>query len=322
MMLDYQVYADGAVTDAGEDAEGARRVREDGDFVWIRMFDPTPTELRHLAASYDLPELAVEDALQAHQRPKLERYDSGGFMVLKPAVYDDDEEEISLGEIDVFWGPTYVITVRHGAVGRLSTVTRRLSTDPELAGLGPMAVVYAVADSVVDAYAPVVRELERDIDQIERDVFDDAAQPPTERIYALIREVLDFQRATASLLLPLEDLAAGRVRGVVPELAHAFRDVADHARLVQERSQGFSELLNGALQANLALIGLQENRDQRKISAWAAIALVPTIIGGIWGMNVPSLPLGETDVGFPVLITIMAGVSGYLYWRLRRNSWL
>ena len=322
MMLDYQVYADGAVTDAGEDAEGARRVREDGDFVWIRMFDPTPTELRHLAASYDLPELAVEDALQAHQRPKLERYDSGGFMVLKPAVYDDDEEEISLGEIDVFWGPTYVITVRHGAVGRLSTVTRRRSTDPELAGLGPMAVVYAVADSVVDAYAPVVRELERDIDQIERDVFDDAAQPPTERIYALIREVLDFQRATASLLLPLEDLAAGRVRGVVPELGHAFRDVADHARLVQERSQGFSELLNGALQANLALIGLQENRDQRKISAWAAIALVPTIIGGIWGMNVPSLPLGETDVGFPVLITIMAGVSGYLYWRLRRNSWL
>lgn len=323
MIVDFQIVeADGDVVARGDSFDEAMAQRRDGAYVWIRVFDPNPGEVRELATTFGLPELAVEDATTAHQRPKLERYEDTLFVVLKPAMYDDAQETITLGEIDLFVGTDFVISVRHGDVGTLDPASRRLARDPELAAHGPAAVLYAVADDVVDRYMPVVRELERDIDQIERQVFDTDEQPPTERIYALVREVLDFQRATFSLLRPMEDLANGRIDGVSHELAHSFRDVADHARLAHERAASFRTLLDSALQANLALIGLQENRDQRKISAWAAIALVPTIIGGIWGMNVGGIPLAGTPAGFALLAAIMASVSAYLYWRLRRNDWL
>ncbi|WP_108666461.1 magnesium and cobalt transport protein CorA [Euzebya rosea] len=323
MIVDFQIVeADGDVVARGDSFDEAMAQRRDGAYVWIRVFDPNPGEVRELATTFGLPELAVEDATTAHQRPKLERYEDTLFVVLKPAMYDDAQETITLGEIDLFVGTDFVISVRHGDVGTLDPASRRLARDPELAAHGPAAVLYAVADDVVDRYMPVVRELERDIDQIERQVFDTDEQPPTERIYALVREVLDFQRATFSLLRPMEDLANGRIDGVSHELSHSFRDVADHARLAHERAASFRTLLDSALQANLALIGLQENRDQRKISAWAAIALVPTIIGGIWGMNVGGIPLAGTPAGFALLAAIMASVSAYLYWRLRRNDWL
>ncbi|AXV09498.1 Magnesium and cobalt transport protein CorA [Euzebya pacifica] len=323
MIVDFQIVeADGDVVMRGDSFDEAMAHRRNGAYVWIRVFDPNPGEVRELATTFGLPELAVEDATTAHQRPKLERYDDTLFVVLKPAMYDDAEESITLGEIDLFVGPDFVISVRHGDVGSLDPASRRLAREPELAAHGPPAVLYAVADDVVDRYVPVIRELERDIDQIERQVFDADEQPPTERIYALVREVLDFQRATFSLLRPMEDLANGRIDGVSTELTHSFRDVADHARQTHERAANFRALLDSALQANLALIGLQENRDQRKISAWAAIALVPTIIGGIWGMNVGGIPLAGTPAGFALLAAIMASVSAYLYWRLRRNDWL
>ncbi len=322
MLLGWHVYDDGEEVDSGTSLAEALAARHDGDFVWIRMGEPRPNEVRQLTVAFGLPELAVEDAMQAHQRPKLERYGDTSFVVLKPALYDDESESISLGEVHVFHGPDFVISIRHGDSAPLDDVKRRLDVGREICELGSAAVLYTIADQIVDAYVPVVRGLERDIEQIEREVFDVDVQAPTERIYALIREVLEFQRATASLLLPLEDLANGRVAGIEPGLSPYFRDVADHARLVHERTSGFRELLDGALQANVALIGLQENRDQRKISSWAAIALVPTIIGGIWGMNVDALPLQHWFLGFPFLLVLMVSVSGYLYWRLHRNDWL
>ncbi|MGI9018199.1 MAG: magnesium and cobalt transport protein CorA [Euzebya sp.] len=322
MLLGWFVYADGKEVDSGTSLAEVRPQRSDGEFVWIRVVEPTPGEIRELTAVFGLPELAVEDAVTAHQRPKLERYDDTVFLVLKPAEYNDQAETISLGEIHVFQGRGFCITVRHGDIGQLSDVHQRLEATPELMALGSAAVLYAVADQVVDAYIPVIQGLEVDILQIERAVFDQDQQPPTERIYGLIREVLEFQRATSNLLLPLDDLAKGRIAGVDRGMNPFFRDVADHAQLVQESAENFRELLSDALQANLAFIGLQENRDQRKISAWAAIALVPTIIGGIWGMNVGSLPFTDSFLGFPVLILIMASVSGYLYWRLHRSGWL
>ncbi|WP_370325621.1 magnesium and cobalt transport protein CorA [Euzebya sp.] len=321
MLIGWSAYRDGGEAGGGSGIEDALAARDGADFVWIRMSGPEDGEVRRLVEAFGLPELAVEDAVLAHQRPKLERYGDTTFMVLKPAVYDDASETIALGEVHVFQGPDFAITVRHGDVGPLDEVERRLQLDPELCALGPAAVLYAVADLVVDAYVPVISGLERDIQEIERAVFDAEAQPPTERIYALMREVLDFQRATSSLLMPLDDLSRGRVAGVHRDLTAYFRDVADHARLVHERSDNFRELLNGALQANLALIGLQENQDQRKISAWAAIALVPTIIGGIWGMNT-GVPLEGELEGFLLLLAIIASTSGYLYWRLHRNEWL
>lgn len=322
MLLGWQRYKDGRQIGSGDVLDDALAARHTGDFVWIRVTEPHAGEIQQLAEEFGLPELAVEDAVQAHQRPKLERYDDTLFAVLKPAIYDDDSESITLGEVHVFSGPDYCITVRHGVVGTLDDVCRRLDDSPELTALGAAAVLYAVADQIVDAYTPVIAGLEYDITEIERAVFEPEVQPPTERIYALMREVLDFQRATASLLLPMEDLAKGRVRGVDEGLNAYFRDVADHARLAHERSENFRDLLDGALQANVAFIGLQENRDQRKISAWAAIALVPTIIGGLWGMNVERLPFTDSPLGFPVLMLLMLGASGYLYWRLRRNDWL
>lgn len=321
MLLGWSTYEDGKEVSEGTTIDEAASARQDGDFIWIRVALPETTEIRRLTETFGLPELAVEDAVLAHQRPKLERYGETTFVVLKPAAYDDAAEAITLGEVHVFQGPDFCITVRHGEVGALDEVRHRLEISDELGALGPAAVLYAVADHVVDAYLPVIAGLERDIQEIERSVFDDAAQPPTERIYALMREVLDFQRATASLMLPLDDLSKGRVAGIDRGLTPYFRDVADHARLVNERADNFHELLNGALQANLALIGLRENRDQRKISAWAAIALVPTIVGGIWGMNV-GVPLEGDLAGFPLLVAIILGASGSLYWRFRHNGWL
>ncbi len=322
MLLGWHVYEGGEEVDRGTTLSGALAARGDGDFVWIRVGEPRPGEIRQLTAAFGLPELAVEDALQAHQRPKLERYGTTSFVVLKPAAYDDASEKIILGEVHLFQGPDFVVSIRHGDIGPLDEVKRRLDSAAEVCALGSAAVLYAVADQIVDAYVPVVRGLERDIEQIERDVFDVSVQPPTERIYTLIRQVLNFQRATASLLLPLDDLSNGRIAGIERGLNPYFRDVADHAKLVHERTTNFRELLEGALQANVALIGLQENRDQRKISAWAAIALVPTIIGGIWGMNVEALPFQHWFLGFPLILLIMVAVSGYLYWRLHRNGWL
>lgn len=321
MLLGWQVYKSGEEVRRGTDLEEALEARTEGDFIWFRVGTPQPSDITALRDAFDLPELAVEDAMHAHQRPKLERYGDATFFVLKPAQYDDATESISLGEIHVFAGHDHAITIRHADIGPLDDVCRRLSLDPELTARGPMAVLYAVADQVVDAYIPITRALERDIDEIERQVFDVEQQPPTERIYGLIREVLDFQRATASLLLPLDDLAKGRNGGVGDGLAELFRDVADHARQVHDRTDAFRELLGGALDANIALIGMQENADQRKMAAWAAVALVPTILGGVWGMNVP-VPLQDTWYGFAVVVGIMVAASGGLWWRLHQNDWL
>jgi magnesium transporter len=322
VLVGWQVFEDGEEVRGGTGLDEAIAARELGDFVWIRLASPTAEELEQLGAAFDLPPLAVEDATFAHQRPKLERYGETVFAVLKPAAYDDAREAITLGELHLFLRPGAAITIRHGDAARLDAVSDRLRATPELTALGAAAVLYVVADEIVDGYDPVVRGLERDVAEIEREVFDEDEQPPTKRIYALTREVLDFERATASLLPPLEDLADGRVPDIAPGLAHHFRDVADHIRHVHERTAGAHVLLGEALSANVALISLQENRDQRKISAWAAIALVPTIIGGIWGMNVPALPFSDTVLGFPVILLLMGSTSGYLYWRLRRNGWL
>lgn len=329
MIVDSAVYRGGERLDtshggacAAADLAALRRDAGDDDFVWVGLHDPTHEELDAAAEAFGLHPLAVEDALNAHQRPKLERYDDTLFLVLKPARYDDAAEAVDLGEIHVFVGPGFAITVRHGEIGSLDEVSSRLTRHPDLCALGPSAVLHAVADQVVDAYRPVIRGLERDITEIERAVFNVEEHPPTERIYSLMREVIDFHRATASLLAPLEELAKGRVSVVPEDLAPHFRDVADHARQATEASDSFRQLLNGALQANVALIGLQENRDQRKMSAWAAIALVPTILAGIWGMNFDRMPLLHTAWGYPLALGIMGGIAGYLYWRLRRNGWM
>jgi magnesium transporter len=336
VLIGWQVVEGGAVVRGDEgrvvaaELEDALAAADDGDWCWLALAAPTAAELARVQAAFGLPDLAVEDARVAGQRPKLERYGDTTFAVLRPAAYDDRREEIALEEVHVFLGDGVVLTVDHcrvdGAAARaVEDVRARLAADPDSAAAGPAAVLHAVADQVVDGYAPVVEGLDRDVDEIEHQVFhggvDPAQEPATRRIYGLISEVIDFQRAAQSLVRPLEELASGEIPGVDGALADRFRDVADHARQAVERTAGYRDLLGRALDAHAALIGLDDIRDQRRISAWAAIGLVPTGIGGIWGMNV-RVPGQDQLAAFAILIALMATASGLLYRRFRRLGWL
>jgi magnesium transporter len=321
VLITWQRYDRDGRTAGGRDLDGALAPTPDGQCLWIRLFEPDEAELAAIDARLGLPQLAMEDAMHAHQRPKLERYGDELFTVLKPATYHDDDDRVELGELHEFAGHDHVLTVRHGPLGALDTVVDRLADEPALLRHGPMAILYAVADLVVDGYEPVVQGLEADIEEIELAVFDDEEQPPTERMYGLMRQVVDFHRATAALQRPMDDLARGTAGAVDPDLQPMFRDVADHVRQVSERLEALRQLLDSALQANLALIGLQENRDQRKISSWAAVGLVPTIIGGMWGMNV-GVPFEGQLAGFGLVVVVMASASTLVWWRLHRNGWL
>jgi magnesium transporter len=288
------------------------------------------------AEEFGLHELAVEDAIVAHQRPKLERYDDTLFAVLRAARYLDDVEEVDFGEIHLFVGPSFVLTVRHSQAPDLSAVRRRMEAEPDLLRLGPEAVLYAVLDSVVDGYAPVVAGLQNDIDEIETQVF--GGDPnASRRTYELSREVLEFQRATRPLLGMLDGLAAGFEKyGTDEELQRYLRDVADHATTVAERVDGFRHALGGILTLNATLVTQAQNEEMRnlteasfaqseqvkKISGWAAILFAPTLIGTVYGMNFDHMPELHWVFGYPLAIALMVATSLTLYLVFKRRGWL
>jgi magnesium transporter len=271
---------------------------------------------------FDLHELAVEDAIKAHQRPKLESYDDSLLLVLKPARYVDSEEAVELGEILIFLGPGFIVVVRHGQTSRLSEVRRSLEARPEFLALGPSAVLHSIVDRVVDDYGPVVEGLELDIDQVEETVFSADRTNPAERIYYLKREVLEFRRATAPLLNPLNQLAAGPLPQVHEDVREYFRDVYDHLMRVNERVESFRDLLTSVLEANLTQVSVRQNEDMRRISAWVAIAVVPTMIAGIYGMNFKNMPELDSAFGYPTVLGVMLAVCSTLYLFFRRRKWL
>ena len=303
-----------------------------GGFVWVGVHEPTEQEFADVAAAFSLPALAVEDAVRAHQRPKLEIYDGVVFMVLKPVRYVDSAEVIETAEIAVFVGERFVVTVRHGDSDVLSAVRADLdaaqSRSPLLAH-GPAGVLYAAADRVVDAYEQVATAIDDDVEEIEAQVFGGDQQDHAERIYKLKREVLQFRRAVGPLDQPLQRLADGRVAGIPAELAPFFRDVHDHALRAGERIEGHDRLLTDVLSADLAQVGVrqtrtavQQNEDMRKISAWAAIALVPTAIAGIYGMNFEHMPELEWEYGYFAVLGVIAVICIGLQRLFRRNGWL
>lgn len=314
-----------------------RALRETPDgMAWVGLYRPTPRELRSLAAEFDLHELAVEDAIQAHQRPKLERYGDTLFVVLRAASYRDDTETVEFGELHLFIGPEFVVTVRHSESPDLSQVRRRLETAPELLGLGTDAVLYAILDAVVDGYAPVVAGLENDIDEIETAVFHGDSSV-SRRIYELSREVIEFQRAVQPLRAMLTALAAGYERYHVDEEIQAgLRDVADHVTEVTERVASFRVLLRDILTVNATLVaerqnaemqrlsevGVAQNEEVKRISAWAAILFAPTLIGTVYGMNFEVMPELKWQYGYPFAIFLMGVVSAVLYTVFRRRDWI
>ncbi|MGI9019341.1 MAG: magnesium/cobalt transporter CorA [Solirubrobacterales bacterium] len=323
MIVDCAHYVDGRRQHEGpldvQTAAGA--AKGDGDFVWLGLHEPDDAELDQVAKAFGLHELAVEDAKNAHQRPKLEDYDDSFFIVLRPARYDDEAEEVEFGEIHLFAGPGYVIAVRHGEASGLADARRRIEEHEDLLRAGPAAVVWAILDKVVDDYAPVVAGIEDDIEEVETEIFQERMDS-TQRIYFLKREVIEFHRAVAPLLAPLEALERGAYVDVDEQLRRYFRDVADHARRVDELVLGQRELLTSILEANLALLGVKQNEVIRGISAWAAIIAVPTFLASIWGMNFEHMPELPESWGYPAALALMAVAVIALHRFFRRIEWL
>ncbi|MFJ8597722.1 magnesium and cobalt transport protein CorA [Streptomyces shenzhenensis] len=324
-------YRDGTrVSGGGDLVDAVEGVRKSGDgFVWLGLHEPTDAEFAGIAELFDLHPLAVEDAVEAHQRPKLERYGETLFTVFKTVCYVEHEEltatseVVHTGEIMVFLGHDFVITVRHGRHGSLGPLREELESQPRQLAKGPAAVLHAIADHVVDEYLNVTDAVQSDIDQVETDVFaENGARVDPGRIYQLKRELLDLKRAVVPLARPVEDLATRPIRVVDPEIQAYFRDVLDHLIRAKEQIASFDELLNSILQAHLAQVTVAQNEDMRKITAWAAIIAVPTMVCGVYGMNFDHMPELRWRFGYPLVIGVISIACLTLYRGFRRNGWL
>ncbi len=291
-------------------------------FVWIGLLEPTEEEFDSVQREFELPELAVEDAICAHQRPKLELYDNCVFVVLKTARYVDETEDVELGEIQLFVGNGFIVHVRHGEASPLADVRRRVEHRPDLLAVGPGAVAHAIVDKVVDDYAPVMAGLENDIREVEFEVFAADDVNPVERIYKLKREVLELHEATTPLVQPLEGLAVGRYRWAREELTEYFRVVYDHLLRIVQQIATARDLLTSVLEANLTRVSVRQNEDMRKISAWVAIAAVPTAVAGIYGMNFEHMPELGWQYGYPLVLASIVLICVILYSQFRRSGWL
>lgn len=324
-------YRDGGRVQGGSDlVDAVELVRKHGDgFVWLGLHEPTDQEFAGIAELFELHPLAVEDAIEAHQRPKLERYDDVLFAVFKTVCYVEHEEltatseVVNTGEIMVFVGEDFVITVRHGMHGSLGPLREELEADPQQLAKGPAAVLHAIADNVVDDYLHVTDLVQADIDQVESDVFsENGARLDPGRIYQLKRELLELKRAVVPLTRPIEELSTRPIRAVAPEIQAYFRDVSDHLLRAKDQIAAFDELLNSILQAHLAQVSVAQNEDMRKITAWAAIVAVPTMVCGVYGMNFEHMPELRWAYGYPLVLGVIAVACLTLYRGFRRNGWL
>jgi magnesium transporter len=309
---------------------------ETGGTGWIGLYRPTRREVDAVAEEFGLHPLVVEDTISAHQRPKIERYDHVLFTVLRPARYVDAEERVEFGELHVFSGTNFVVSSRYAETPDLTEVRRRLEAAPDLLRLGPEAILYAILDQVIDEYEPVVAGLQNDIDEIEFQVFD-GDPGVSRRIYQLLREVIEFQRATRPLHGMIEDLRGGFEKyRIDEELQRNLRDVDDHVIKIVERLAGFRALLESILTVNATLVGQRQNAEMqklsesslaqseevKKISSWAAILFAPTLVGTVYGMNFDHMPELHWRLGYPLAVVMMFSVSVVLYFVFKRRRWI
>jgi magnesium transporter len=323
VIVDCAVYREGQRLPGEFTPEGAFKAsRYEDAFVWIGLHEPTEEEFEVVRVEFGLHELAVEDAVKAHQRPKLERYGDSLLLVLKTARYVAKEEVVQTGEILIFLGEGFIVAVRHGEASGLKEVRKSLELRPDFLANGPSAVLYGIVDRVVDDYLPVVAGLEDDIEEVEAAVFSSIRDNPVERIYYLKREVLEFRRATAPLLMPLNQLAVQPIAVIRPEVREYFRDVYDHLLRVNEQVEAFRDLLTSILEANLTQMNIRQNEDMRRISAWVAMAVVPTMIAGIYGMNFEYMPELRSPLGYPLVLLGMLVICTGMYVFFKKQDWL
>ncbi len=340
MIVDCAIYRDGRRTDGPQDLSDAlAAARASGDsFLWMGLHEPTEQEFALVTEEFGLHPLAVEDAVRAHQRPKVERYQDSLFVVLKTIRYRASGAGIDTGELMLFLGDSFVLTVRHGSPGQLGVLRHELEQQPEILRNGPAAVLYTVCDTTVDDYLQVATELQADLDELEADVFAPDARRPAqgarssarglpvaghaERIYGFKRQLLAFRRGIAPLVEPMGRLANTAVPYVPEHTRPYLRDVADHLVRANEQVDALDRLLSDILSANLAQVSVQQNNDMRKISAWAALAAVPTMIAGVYGMNFEHMPELSTAYGYPVALSGMALVCVVLHRVFKRSGWL
>jgi magnesium transporter len=332
-IVDCALYVDGE-RQPGEwhyaDALTAARRQRNG-FLWLGLREPSADQLADIGETFGLHELAVEDGVKSSQRPKVERYGEMTLVTMRTARYvehdelTDNSEVVETGDVLMFLGEHFVITVRHGDACKLSPVRSDLEGKRELLARGPWAVAYAVADMVVDILGEVAAGIEEDIAEIENMVFSrghGGGASRIQRIYQLKRELMEFKRAVLPLQRPLASLAGGQLAEVPTEVRRYFRDVADHLARAVEQVLYLDDVLNSVMQARLAQVSIDQNNDMRKIAAWAGIAAAWTAIAGVEGMNFDFMPELHWTYGYPVVLGLMVVVSLVIYRAFRRSGWL
>ena len=329
MIVDCALYADARREPVNLGQAVSRARTRPGSFVWLGLHEPTHDEFDDLALYFAPHPLAIEDAVNAHQRPKLDIYDECLFVVLKTLCYDEERVEIQTGEIMLFTGENFVVTVQHGRSEVLVAARKRLEGLPDLLRDGPSSLLYGVCDAVVDSYEEIADDVEQSLEDLERKVFASEGGADPARIYALKRQVLEFRHAVMPLAQPMRVLTSSRLEGIHPEMEPYFRDVADHLSRVAERVEAFDSLLTDILGANLAQISVQQNdearqqnEDTRRISAWVAIVAADTVLTGVYGMNFDNMPELHTHYGYFVTIAVMLVLDTSLYLQFRRSGWL
>jgi magnesium transporter len=324
MIADNTIYVDGRRAaeqpSSLQDTYEALRQLDDG-VAWIDLYKPTQEEFESVARELELPPRVVVDATKPQQRPKLVRYGESLFVVLKTARYLDEPEQVEFSEAHVLVGKDFVVTVRYEEIPALDEVRRRLEGEPELLRQGPQPILHQIMDQIVDDYEPVLEGLGTDIEEVEGEVFGGNARA-SQRIYALSRELVEFQRAISPLARALERVAQSDEHDINPEVRSYLRDLHDRVLRVKEPTEGFRDMLSDILVVNLTLISVRQNDQTKKISAWAAILIVPTLIAGIYGMNFDYMPELHWAYGYPFALALMVAISVGLYAVFKHVEWL
>jgi len=323
MIVDVALYQNGRRVDGPSDISDLVDVaRRDGGFVWLGLSEPTEAEFDLVVGELNFHPLAVEDAINAKQRPKIEDYEGLTFFVLKTVFFDAKEQEITTGELLCFIADHYIVIVRHGEGSPLATVRHDLELRPELLALGPYSVLHAVADRVIDGYTAIGASLEQEVVSVENRVFNGKRQTFSQEIYFLKREIIEFKHAIEPLLTPIGRITSGLVTSVPEAIKPFFRDTSDHLLQAIEHVSGLDSLITSVLQADLAHIQVQQNIDVRRISAWVALASGPTMLAGIYGMNFHHMPELGTRYGYYVVLGVMVTLTGFLFRNFKKSGWL